>query len=61
MMETRQTKLFRMVRLAQKAGEILDVSSRTIETYFAKLKEYDFIKREGSDKTGEWLLINNDL
>lgn len=46
---------------AQKAGEILDVSSRTIETYFAKLKEYDFIKRVGSDKAGEWILINNHL
>ncbi|MDT0293533.1 RNA-binding domain-containing protein [Mesonia ostreae] len=46
---------------AEKASAILAVSSRTVETYIAKLKELNIIKREGSDKLGQWILINDDL
>ncbi len=45
---------------AKAIGSLLNVSSRTIEKDIQLLRD-TFIKREGSDKTGEWLLINNDL
>ncbi|WP_034059319.1 RNA-binding domain-containing protein [Lacinutrix jangbogonensis] len=44
---------------AEKASAVLEVSSRTVETYIAKLKELNIIKRQGSDKLGTWLIEKN--
>ncbi|MCM5661829.1 HTH domain-containing protein [Galbibacter mesophilus] len=41
---------------AERASNILGVSSRTIETYIAKLKESQIIERQGSDKEGTWCI-----
>ena len=47
---------------AEKASAILEVSSRTVENYIAKLKKLNIIKREGSDKLGRWILnIDNNI
>jgi len=46
---------------AEKASAILEVSSRTVETYIAKLKELNIIKRQGSDKLGKWIISNQNL
>jgi predicted HTH transcriptional regulator len=47
---------------AEKASAILEVSSRTVETYIARLKELNIIKRQGSDKLGKWILnIDNSI
>ena len=47
---------------AEKASAILEVSSRTVENYIAKLKKLNIIKREGSDKLGRWILnIDNSI
>jgi len=42
---------------AERASKILEVSSRTIETYIAKLKESQLIERQGSYKEGTWNTI----
>ncbi|MEJ4087387.1 helix-turn-helix domain-containing protein [Galbibacter orientalis] len=42
---------------AERASKILGVSSRTIETYIAKLKESQLIERQGSYKEGTWNTI----
>jgi predicted HTH transcriptional regulator len=42
---------------AERASNILGVSSRTIETYIAKLKESQLIERQGADKEGTWYII----
>ena len=42
---------------AERASNILGVSSRTIETYIAKLKESQLIAQQGSDKEGTWSVI----
>ena len=42
---------------AERASNILGLSSRTIETYIAKLKESQLIERQGSDKEGTWYII----
>jgi cell filamentation protein, protein adenylyltransferase len=44
-------------KTAQDIANELNVSKRTIENYFAKLKSNNYIKRIGSDKTGSWETI----
>lgn len=44
---------------AKNIGEIIGVSSRTIETYLSKLRNENIIQRIGSDRTGTWGIIND--
>ncbi len=37
--------------------ESLDISESTVTRSTRKLKKLDFIKREGSDKTGRWIIL----
>jgi len=41
---------------AKEASEYLQVTPRTIETYFAKLKEKGVLERKGADFGGEWVI-----
>jgi ATP-dependent DNA helicase RecG len=42
---------------ANDIGEIMGVTSRTIENYLSKLKDDKVIEREGSRKSGLWKII----
>lgn len=39
---------------AKDAAPKVDVSPRTIETYFSDLKKEGIIERKGSDRSGKW-------
>ncbi|PKR79544.1 transcriptional regulator [Brumimicrobium salinarum] len=41
---------------AEEIGSILGVTERTVQTYIKKLREENFIEREGGRKEGVWLL-----
>ena len=44
----------------QKLSENLEVSLSTIEKDIKKLRDANFIIREGSDKTGKWIIVKQD-
>lgn len=45
---------------ARELGLKIGVSDRTAQRIFRSLREKGFIKRQGSDKTGLWIVIAND-
>jgi predicted HTH transcriptional regulator len=45
---------------AKNIGEVIGVSSRSIETYLSKLRNKNIIQRIGSDKAGTWKIINTN-
>jgi len=45
-------------KTAKRIAEELNLTKRTVENYFAKLKSEGYIERVGSDKTGYWKIIN---
>ncbi|PKR80719.1 hypothetical protein CW751_08080 [Brumimicrobium salinarum] len=46
---------------AEEIGSILGVTERTVQTYIEKLREDNFIEREGGRKEGIWLLKKQEL
>lgn len=39
----------------------LQLTKRSIENYISKLKENRFIERVGSDKTGYWKILKQEI
>lgn len=45
---------------ANEASKFMGVSSRTVETYIAKLKEQGILERVGPDYSGEWVIKSTE-
>jgi predicted HTH transcriptional regulator len=59
----RQKKIITLIKdnpqtTAQELSELLKVSSRTIQRDLAKLTKEGYIKHIGTDKDGDWVVIN---
>ncbi|HHT82184.1 MAG TPA: HTH domain-containing protein, partial [Acholeplasmataceae bacterium] len=59
----RQKKIINLIKdnpqtTAQELSEILKVSSRTIQRDLAKLTKEGYIKHIGTDKDGNWVVVN---
>jgi ATP-dependent DNA helicase RecG len=46
---------------ADEIAEKLQLTKRSIENYISKLKEKRYIERVGSDKTGYWKILKQDI
>lgn len=45
---------------AKNIGDIIGVTARTVENYFAKLRERKIVDRKGADKGGSWQIIKQE-
>jgi len=45
---------------AKEIAQLIGITQRTVENYISKLKENQFIEREGSDKSGVWYIKSNE-
>ncbi len=44
---------------AAEIAEAIGVSERTVKKYISSLSNRGYIKREGGDKTGRWIIVHN--